>query len=82
MSQNQSAARTQHTRKARLQSLAARPAMIALAAAGMIAGSTGIAVAATASPALPAASAALGGNTPVCMPGYVLKDNICTLENK
>ena len=53
MSQNESAARTQHTGKARLKSLAARPAVIALVAAGMIAGSTGmaVAVAATSSPA-------------------------------
>ena len=64
MSQNQSAARTQHTRKARLKSLAARPALIALAAAGMIAGSTGIAVAATSSSTHPtAAPTASGGLT-------------------
>ncbi len=47
MSQNQSTARTPHTRKARLKALAARPALIALAAAGVIAGSTGLAAAAS-----------------------------------
>jgi hypothetical protein len=82
MSRNQSTARTQQTRKARLQSLAVRPAMIALAAAGMIAGSTGIAVAATASSAAPVASAAAGGSPPNCQPGYVLKNNICVLRNQ
>jgi hypothetical protein len=51
MSQNQSTARTQHTSKARLRSLAAKPALITLVAAGMIAGSTGIAAAATSSSA-------------------------------
>ena len=57
MSQNQPATRTQHTRNARLKSLAGRPALIALVAAGMIAGSAGIAAAATS----PAAPTALGG---------------------
>ena len=49
MSQNQSAARTQRTRQERL---------IALVAAGLIAGSADLAVAATSSSAPPAAQAA------------------------
>jgi len=47
MSQNESTAQTQHTSKAPLKSLAARPVLITLVAAGMIAGETCIAVAAT-----------------------------------
>src|SRR4029077_4870673 len=43
----------------RMKSLATRPALIALVVAGMIAGSTGIAVDATSSSAHPAAPAAL-----------------------
>lgn len=81
MSQNQSAARTPHTRKARLKSLAARPALIALVAAGMIAGSTGMAVAATASSAHPAAPTATGGNPPTCQTTYVVINNICVPKN-
>jgi hypothetical protein len=64
MSQSESAARTQHTRKARLKSLAARPALIALAAAGMIAGSAGMAAAAPSSSAHPGAPAAATGFSP------------------
>jgi hypothetical protein len=55
MSHNKSTARTQNTRKTWLKSLAATPALLALVAAGMIAGSTGIAVAVTSSSAHPAA---------------------------
>jgi hypothetical protein len=72
MSQNKSAARTRHTRKARL---------IALAAAGMIAGSTGLAVATTASQVLPAGTIAGPNNPPTCTSGYVLVNNICELHN-
>ena len=82
MSQNQSAARTPHTRTARLKSLAARPALIALVAAGMIAGSTGMAVAATALSAHPAGLSATGQNPPTCQPGYVLVNNVCVSQNK
>ena len=56
MSQKQSAIRTQRTRKERL---------IALVAAGMIAGSAGLAVAATSSSAPPAALARS------CPPPYI-----------
>jgi hypothetical protein len=52
MSQNQSAARTRHTRKTRLWSLTTRPALTALVSAGMIAGSAGMAVVATSSSAI------------------------------
>ncbi len=48
MSQHQPATRTQPSRAARLKALAARPALIALMAAGLIAGSAGIAAAGTA----------------------------------
>jgi hypothetical protein len=51
MSQNESAARFRHTRTARLKVLAARPALITLTAAGMIAGSASRAGAAVSSPA-------------------------------
>jgi hypothetical protein len=81
MSQNESAARTQHTRTARLKSLAARPALVALVAAGMIAGSTGMAVAATSSSAHPAALTATGGNPPTCQTGYIVVNNVCFLRN-
>ncbi len=50
MSQHQPATRTQPSRAARLKALAARPALIALMAAGLIAGSAGIAAAGTTSP--------------------------------
>jgi hypothetical protein len=72
MSQNQSPAPTRHTRKARL---------IALAAAGMIAGSAGMAIAVTASQALPSAPIASPNNPPTCPQGYVLINNICELPN-
>jgi|HubBroStandDraft_1064217.scaffolds.fasta_scaffold93656_2 hypothetical protein len=49
--QNESAARIRRTRTARLKVLAARPALIALTAAGMIAGSASMAGAAVSSPA-------------------------------
>jgi hypothetical protein len=48
----------------------------------MIAGSTGLAVAATWSSVSAAAPAAWGGSSPVCQPGYVVVDNVCSLENK
>ena len=51
MSQNESAARIRHTRTARLKVLAAGPALIALTAAGLIAGSASMAGAAVSSPA-------------------------------
>jgi len=47
MSQNETAAPARHARKTRLKALAVRPALIALAAAGMIAGSAGLAAAST-----------------------------------
>ena len=50
MSQHQPATRTQPSRAARLKALAARPALIALMAAGLIAGSAGIAAASVGSP--------------------------------
>ena len=70
MSQNQSAARTQHTVKARLKSLAARPALTALMAGGMLAGSAGMAVIATVSSAAPAAAVAYGPYDPGPAGGY------------
>jgi len=79
MSQNQSTARTRHTRNP-LKSLAARP-LIALATAGMIAGSTGLAVVATASSALPAGTIAGPNNPPTCPQGYILVGAQCQLPN-
>jgi len=81
MSQNQSAAPTRHTRTARLKSLAARPALIALVAAGAIAGSTGMAVTVTASPAHTAPAMAWVPNGPNCQPGWIIVNNICVNPN-
>jgi anti-sigma factor RsiW len=72
MSQYQPTAPTQPARTARLKTLAARPVLIALMAAGMIAGSTGLAVAATTSPAHPAVTAGLGVG-PTCPPALINK---------
>jgi hypothetical protein len=74
MSQNQSTAGTQHTRTARLKFLAARPALIALAA-GTIAGSTAVAVAATASSAHPAAPTAAALNSSIRILGLGVFDS-------
>jgi hypothetical protein len=72
MSQSQSAARTQHRLKARLKSLTARPAVTALVAAGMLAGSAGTAVIATSSPAAaPVPMAAYIGCSPTQLPQFV-----------
>jgi hypothetical protein len=70
VNRNESTARTRHTRKARLKSLAARPALTALVAAGMIAGSTGMAVAVTSSSA-PALASASGVPGPAHSNGWI-----------
>lgn len=64
-----------------LKSLAPRPALIALGAAGAIAGSIGMAVAVTASQALQAAPMASPNNPPTCQPGYILINSLCVLPN-
>jgi hypothetical protein len=59
MSQNEFTAQTQHTSKTPPKSLAAGPVLITLVAAGMIAGETCIAFAATSLSASPAAPSAI-----------------------
>jgi hypothetical protein len=76
--QYRSAYRPRPARNTPLKSLAAKIAVAAL----MIAGSTGVVVAATSSSAPVAAPTAWGGSSPVCQPGYVVVDNVCSLENK
>jgi hypothetical protein len=76
--QYRSAYRPQPARNSRMKSLAVKTAVAAL----MIAGSTGVVVAATSSSAPAAASIAGPSNPPTCQPGYVIINNICTYQNR